>query len=197
MYLGFRPLIAPWLPVDGPEPLPCPIRLRAEQTDLWGMVHLYSYQGPAARISEQDLSRIGNGFIVEVATERDFPSLDAFKAWFRKGQLVDDTFHWQRLIRYHRDAADGQPKLDLALRWDAWQDRVIFRALNGRSLPEPQFSCTGMNNMQLPWLTGDVSDHDNFSWLPTLINRPQHRHGHQPLPLHLEPATQEMEETVP
>ncbi|MHB9025519.1 MAG: hypothetical protein ACYC7E_15340 [Armatimonadota bacterium] len=195
VYLGFRPLISPWLPVDGPEPLPCPVRLRADQANHWGMVHLYSYQGSPVRIAENDLSRIGNGFIVEVATERDFANLDAFKAWFRKGQVVDDTFHWQRLIRYHRDAVDGQEKLDLALRWDAWQDRVIFRALNGRTLPEPQFSCTNMNNMQLPWLTGEVSDHDNFNWLPTLINRPQHRHGHQPLPLSLEPSELEAPHT--
>ena len=188
VYIGFRPLISPWLPVDGPAPLPCDLRMKAEQRGLWGCVHLYSYRGPAIALSEQDLSRIGNGFVAEVATEADFPTLDAFKTWFRMSRVVDDTFHWQRLIRYHRDERAGQPKLDLALRWDAWQDRVIFRALNGRSLPEPQFACTGIDNAQLPWLTGDVSDHDNFSWLPTLIDRPQHKHGHQPLPLDIQPG---------
>lgn len=190
LFIGFRPLTPPWREdLNGPKPEGFSPRLVVEQRGLWGCVHLETYRGePIAVRQECDLSRLGNGFVVEVATAADFDSLDAFKAWFRAAQVADDTFHWQRQIRYHRDAACGQPKLDLALRWDAWQDRILFRALNGRSLPEPQFSCTGLDNAALPWLTGDVSDSDHFSWLPPLLDRPQHKHGHQPLPLGIVPS---------
>jgi hypothetical protein len=136
--------------------------------------------------NEADLARIGNGFLVEVATENDFASLKEFKTWFKQGKIVDDTFHWQRQVRYHRAAVDGQGALDLGLRWDAWQDRVLSRTLNGRTLPEPQFACTGINNEQLPWLTGPVAEEPATEWLATLVNRPQHKHGHQPLPLNIE-----------
>jgi hypothetical protein len=112
--------------------------------------------------------------------------MDSFKSWFRKTEVLDATFHWQRQVRYHRPAGDGQPKLDLAFRWDAWQDRIVYRAVNGRTLPEPQFECTGIDNKKLPWLTGDVSGNDNFSWAKVLDDRPQHKHGHQPLPISIE-----------
>jgi hypothetical protein len=46
MYIGFRPLISPWLPVDGEKPLACDIRMKAEQRGLWGAIHLFSYRGP-------------------------------------------------------------------------------------------------------------------------------------------------------
>lgn len=188
LYIGFRPLTPPWRDdLNGPKPAGFAPRLVVEQRGLWGCIHLETYRGaPMAVRQECDLARLGNGFIVEVASENDFTSLDEFKAWFRKSQVADDTFHWQRQVRYHRDENRGQPKLDLALRWDAWQDRIMFRALNGRSLPEPQFACTGLDNAQLPWLTGDVSGMDHFAWLPPLLNRPQHKHGHQPLPIKME-----------
>jgi hypothetical protein len=188
LYIGFRPLTPPWRDdLNGSKPAGFVPRLVVEQRGLWGCIHLETYRGePISVRQECDLARLGNGFIVEVATEEDFASLDAFKAWFRAGQVADDTFHWQRQVRYHRAAALGQPKLDLALRWDAWQDRIMFRALNGRSLPEPIFKCTGLDNAALPWLTGDVSGEDHFSWLPTLLNRPQHKHGHQPLSIRFE-----------
>jgi hypothetical protein len=188
MYIAFRPLVSPWRKdIDGPEPLTSDVRLKAEQRGLWGMVNIFNYRGPAVAVRDEcDLARIGNGVVVEVATEKDFEDFDAFRNWFAKGQVVDDTFHWQRNVRYHRDALAGQPKLDMALRWDAWQDRIVSRAVNGRSLPEPQFQCTGIDNRKLPWLTGDVSGHDNFSWLAKLVSRPQHKHGHQPLPIKIE-----------
>ena len=182
VYLGFRPLISPWHEdLDGPASLGVP-HIKVEQRGLWGCIQLLSYSGPALAIRQEcDLARLGSGFLVEVATESDFPNLAAFKAWFRAGRIVDDTFHWQRQIRYHRDAAHGQPPLDLGLRWDAWQDRIISRTLDGRPLPEPQFACTGMDNRELPWLTGEPVGSDATQWLPTLVNRPQHKHGHQPL----------------
>jgi hypothetical protein len=187
LYSGFRPRTPPWRDdLNGPKPSGFVPRLVVEQRGLWGCVHLKTYCGePIAVRQECDLGRLGNGFVVEVATEGDFASLDAFKAWFRAAQVTDDTFHWQRQIRYHRDAAQGQAKLDLAIRWDAWQDRILFRALNGRSLPEPVFACTGLDNAAFPWLTRDASGEDHFSWLPTLLNRPQHKHGHQPSPLQI------------
>lgn len=188
LFIGFRALTPPWREdLNGPKPTGFAPRLVVEQRGLWGCVHMETYRGePIAVRQECDLARLGNGFVVEVATEQDFANLEDFKAWFRKAQVADDTFHWQRQIRYHRDAAHGQPKLDLALRWDAWQDRILFRALNGRSLPEPMFACTGLDNAALPWLTGEVSGEDHFSWLPPLLDRPQHKHGHQPLPLHID-----------
>lgn len=185
IYIGFRPMTPPWREdLDGPKPTGLVPRLMVEQRGLWGCIHLETFRGaPIAVRQECDLARLGNGFVVEVATEADFPSLDAFAAWFREGQVTDDTFHWQRQVRYHRDENHGQPKLDLALRWDAWQDRIVYRALNGRSLPEPQFQATGLDNAQLPWLTGDVTTLDHFSWAGPLTARLQHKHGHQPLPI--------------
>lgn len=185
VFIGFRPLIN--------EPLTSDVRVRVARDGDWGAVHLYSYRGPSIAIDQEaDLSRIGAGFVVEVATEDDFGSLDEFAAWFSRSLVSDSLFHWQRLVRYHRPADPGAgrsaKKLDLALRWDAWQDRILFRALNGRSLPEPQFECTGIDNADLPWLTDDASNRDNFSWQETLSNRPQHRHGHQPLPLQIKPG---------
>jgi hypothetical protein len=187
VYLGFRPLIPPWREdVDGP-PLSCELRIKVERRGLWGCVQFFNYRGPTIAVRREcDLARLGNGFLVEVATADDFPSLDAFRRWFRQSRVVDDTFHWQRQVRYHRDAGAGQPVLDLGLRWDAWQDRIISRVLNGRTVPEPVFSCTGIDNRRLPWLTGRPADADATAWLPTLVNRPQHRHGHQPLPIVVE-----------
>lgn len=188
MLIAFQPLIAPWRKdVDGPEELKCEVRMRAEQRNGWAMVNIFNYSGKKIAIRQEcDLSRIGNGFVVEVATEKDFKDMDSFKSWFRKTEVLDATFHWQRQLRYHRPAGDGQPKLDLAFRWDAWQDRIVYRAVNGRTLPEPQFECTGIDNRKLPWLTGDVSGNDNFSWTKVLDDRPQHKHGHQPLPISIE-----------
>ncbi len=183
IYLGFRPLLPPWREdLDG-LPLPTSVRLRAARRGLWGCVDIVGYEGePIAVQQECDLARLGNGFLVEVATEADFASLEDFKAWFRRGKLVDDTFHWQRQVRYCREG------LELGLRWDAWQDRIVSRSLNGRALPIPQFACTGIDNERLPWLSGPVATAPATDWLPVLVNRPQHSHGHQPLPLNIEPG---------
>jgi hypothetical protein len=151
LYIGIRPLLS--------RPQACAgARVRAVRDDCWGLIHLYSYDGPAQSLSEMDLCRIGGGFLCEVATAADFSDIAAFKAWFCQGQVLDDQHFFMRQVRYHRDG------LDLGLRWDVWTDTIIYRTLNGRAYPLPQFDATGVDPASLPWLTGDVADLDHFAW---------------------------------
>jgi len=173
LYIAIRPLIPLVLPAD--------IRVRFEKEPYWGSVHFYTYRGPALELEEVDLCRLGGGFLCEVATRDDFPSLPEFKKWFRRGRIVDEQSHFMRHVRYHREG------LDLAMRWEVWADNIMYRALNGRAYPTPQFACTGVSPETLPWLTGDVSGLDHFSWAEHQSQRT--RMFWPGVPLNLKPAT--------
>ncbi|HEY3396116.1 MAG TPA: hypothetical protein VGM19_00505 [Armatimonadota bacterium] len=167
LYLGIRPLLS--------RPQACAgARVRAVREEFWGLIHLYSYRGPALSLSEMDLCRIGGGFLCEVATTAEFPSIEAFRAWFRAGQVLDDQLFFMRQVRYHREG------LDLGLRWDVWTDTLMYRMLNGREYPLPTFDCTGVNPESLPWLTGDVSGFDHFTWAARQARRPLAPHCQEP-----------------
>jgi len=160
IYAAFKPLLC--------RPLDAPARLRAERrNDDWSLIHLISYEGEAVDLSEEArLSQIGSGFICEVATEDDFDSLDAFKRWFRTGRVLDETHFWTRQVRWAR------PGLTLGMRYDVWNDHIMYRMVNGRRMRQPEFECTGIDNTQLPWLTEDVSDWDHIDWAIEQARRP-------------------------
>lgn len=151
LYIGIRPLI-PVMQSASP-------RVRIERSELWGMVHFYSYRGPAVSVEETDMCRVGGGFLCEVATQKEFSSLDAFKTWFRKGEILDEQYNFTRHVRYHREG------LDLAMRWDVLNDNIMYRTLNGRIYPTPMYSCPAIPAETLPWMTGDVSELDHFRWV--------------------------------
>ncbi len=151
LYIGIRPLLSRPQPCAGP-------RIIARREACWGTIHLTSYRGPAMDLPEIDLCRIGGGFLCEVATTSDFPTLDAFRDWFRQGELLDDQQFFMRQVRYQRDG------LALGIRYDVWNDAIMYRMLNGRSLPMPPFDCTGIDPASLPWLTDDAADLDHLSW---------------------------------
>jgi hypothetical protein len=169
LYIAIRPLMPRYVAIrsETPVTIPADIRVRVEREPFWGSVHFYSYRGPALALEEVDLCRIGGGFLCEVATRDDFPSLAEFKAWFRRGKVLDEQTTFMRQVRYHREG------LDLALRWDTWSDNIMYRALNGRTYPMPQFSCTGIKPEDVPWLTGDVSGFDHFDWAERQMVRKQ------------------------
>ncbi|MHB9023118.1 MAG: hypothetical protein ACYC7E_02950 [Armatimonadota bacterium] len=167
LYIAFKPLLS--------RPRTAPYRVKAEEKNGWGLVHLVSYEGESLALGEPELATIGSGFLCEVATEADFSSLDAFKAWFRQGQVVDDMFFHARQVRWHR------PGLTLGLRYDVWNDHIIYRMVNGRSMPQPQYACSSIPNESLPWLTEDVSDWDHFTWAAAQAARPLGDHCQEPL----------------
>lgn len=158
LYIALRPLIPLTLPAD--------FRVKVELGVFWVLFHFYTYRGPATALEEIDLSRMGGGFLCEVATTSDFPTLEAFKSWFRQAQILDETEFFMRQVRYHR------PGLDLALRWDVWSDNIMYRMLNGREYPTPKFASTSLNPESVPWLTGDVSALDHFDWARRQAARP-------------------------
>jgi len=151
LYIGIRPLPSRPQACAGP-------RMRAVREKFWGLIHIDHYRGPALQLEEMDLCRIGGGLLCEVATAADFPDAAAFKAWFRTGQVLDDQMNFMRHVRYQRDG------LNLGLRWDVWNDNIMWRMLNGREYPLPTFECTGLEPASLPWLSGDASGLDHFSW---------------------------------
>jgi hypothetical protein len=157
LYIGIRPLL--------PVSMPAGVRVRVERSEFWGKVHFYSYRGPATDVEAHDLCRVGGGFLCEVATRDDFPTLEAFKSWFRRGEFIDEQQFFMRHVRYHREG------LDLAMRWDILVDNIMYRAINGREHPLPRFSCTGIAPESLPWMTGDVSGLDHFRWAQTQSRR--------------------------
>jgi hypothetical protein len=167
LYIGIRPLLN--------RPQGCAgARVVATRDAFWGSIHFYSYRGPAMALSEMDLCRIGGGFLCEVATTAEFASIDAFRAWFRQGQVLDDQMFFMRQVRYHRAG------LDLGMRWDAWADHIMYRTLNGREYPMPKFECSGVKPAKLPWLTGDASGLDHFSWAVRQARRPLAPHCKEP-----------------
>ncbi|HSI09394.1 MAG TPA: hypothetical protein VK985_12480 [Rariglobus sp.] len=180
LFIGIRPLI--------PVELPADVRVRVVREEFWGTVHFYSYRGPALDLEEIDLCRLGGGFVCEVATKDDFASLEAFKAWFRRGEVVDEQDFFMRHVRYHREG------LDLGLRWDVWVDNIMHRTLNGRAYPTPVFECSGVDPEQLPWLTGDVSGLDHFSWAKKQSIRPEGKWPGRPLELRRAKAAEAAEE---
>ena len=160
VYAAIKPLLA--------RPLDAPARLRAERrNDDWGLIHLISYEGEPIDLSEEArLSQIGSGFICEVATEDDFGSLDAFKHWFRSATVLDETHFWMRQVRWARQG------LTMGMRYDVWNDHIMYRMVNGRRMRQPEFECTGIDNARLPWLTEDVSDWDHINWAIEQGKRP-------------------------
>ena len=170
LYIGIRPLIAVDLPAD--------IRVRVRRSGPWGVVDFYSYRGPALNLEEIDLCRMGGGFLCEVATREDFATLEEFKTWFRAGKIVQEQRFFMRQVRYHREG------LDLGLCWDVWTDNIMFRTLNGRDYPMPKFQCSGIDPHRLPWMTGDVSCLDHFSWLQRQCSRTRDNWPDRPLTLH-------------
>jgi len=105
-----------------------------------------------------DLCRIDGGFVCEVATKKDFTSIDAFRKWFRQAQVLDDQMFFMRQVRYHRKG------LDLGMRMGSLDDNIMYRTMNGREYPMPKFDCSGIDPAKLPWLTGSTKGMDNFSW---------------------------------
>lgn len=150
MFIGFRPLLS--------RPQSCEFRIKALKEDVWGIINIYAYQGEEVALNEMDLCRIGGGFICEVATKNEFADIDAFRNWFNQAQVLDEQKFWMRQVRYHRQG------LDMGIRYDVWADNIMYRMLNGREMPMPKFACSGVDEEKLPWLTGDVSDLDHFSW---------------------------------
>ncbi len=166
IYIGLRPLIS--------RPQNCEFRMKAVREKFWGLIHAYSYKGPAVNLSEMDLCRIDGGFLCEVATKKEFKTIDSFKDWFRQGRILDDQMFFMRQVRYHRKG------LDLGMRWDLWSDNIMYRTLNGREYPTPKFECTGIDPARLPWLTGTTEGIDNFSWAVRQSKRPLAPHCKEP-----------------
>jgi len=150
MFIGIRPLLS--------RPQGCAMRIKARREAYWGIIDLYAYDGPEIALSEMDLCRIGGGFICEVATRKEFETIDAFRSWFEAAEALDDQFFWMRQVRYRRKG------LSLGIRWDVWSDNIMYRMLNGREMLTPRFECTGVDAAKLPWLEGDVSGLDHFDW---------------------------------
>ena len=150
VYVGIKPLLS--------RPQSCPIRIKASKDGNCGLIDIYLYQGEKISLEEMDLCRIGGGFLCEVRSRNDFANFAEFKAWFAKGDILDDQAFFMRQVRYHRSG------LDMGIRYDVWADNIMYRMLNGREMEKDKFFCSGIENGSLPWLTGDVSDMDHFSW---------------------------------
>jgi hypothetical protein len=150
VYVGIKPLLS--------RPQSSPIRMKASKQGECGLIDLYSYMGREISLTEMDLCRIGGGFLCEVRNKDDFDSIEDFRKWFSAGRVLDDQTFFMRQVRYHRD------DLDMAMRYDVWGDNIMYRMLNGREMEKTKFSCSGIDNQSLPWLCGDVSGLDHFSW---------------------------------
>jgi hypothetical protein len=166
LFIGLRPLMS--------RPQKCGVRIKAVREKYWGLIHVYAYKGKALDLSEMDLCRIDGGFVCEVATKKDFKSIDAFRKWFRQAQVLDEQMFFMRQVRYHRKG------LDLGMRWDLWNDNIMYRTMNGREYPMPKFECSGIDSAKLPWLTGSVKGMDNFSWAVRQSKRPLAKHCTEP-----------------
>jgi hypothetical protein len=166
LFIGLRPLMS--------RPQKCGVRIRAIREKYWGLIHVYAYKGPALDLSEMDLCRIDGGFVCEVATKKDFKSIDAFRKWFRQGQVLDDQMFFMRQLRYNRKG------LDLGMRWDLWNDNIMYRTMDGREYPMPKFECSGIDTAKLPWLTGSAKGVDSFSWAVRQSKRPLAKHCIEP-----------------
>ena len=155
--IAIRPLVSRNVPAD--------VRVRFVREKYWGLVHFYTYRGPALNLAERDLCRLGGGFICEVALRSEHKSMEDFKAWFRRGEVIDQEQAFMRHVHYHRAG------LDLGLRWDEWADTIVLRSLNGAAMPTPKFQCSGLEAARLPWMAGSFAGLDHVSWLRRQANR--------------------------
>jgi hypothetical protein len=66
----------------------------------------------------------------------------------------------------------ARPGLTMGLRYDVWNDHIMYRMVNGRRMRQPEFACSGIDNDALPWLTEDVRDWDHIHWAIEQARRP-------------------------
>lgn len=160
VFIAFRPLVGRFL---GRE---VAIRIREENRYL--VLSFYNYRGPARSMTAYEMAYLGNGFVCEVAEAGDYGSFDEFCKTMLAAEVLDDTHHGARTVRYARD------ELELAMAIDPVMEHIIFATINGRARPEPQLAATGIECQTLPFLGHDQEQRGktNLSWAKPIHERP-------------------------
>jgi hypothetical protein len=145
IYLAFHPLL---LTDHGRE-----VAVRVRLVNNFVLISFYNYQGPTRDFSIEDFLLTGNGFVTEVASEREVGSFAAFRAKMQQVSVHDELFtcvhyRWANLRRtiYERDG------LELACEYSPITEGIKYQTVNGRVPATPQLEVTGIDTCALPFL---------------------------------------------
>lgn len=145
VYLAFHPLL---LTDHGRE-----VAVQVRLVNGYLLLSFLNYQGPARDFAVDDFLLTGNGFVVEVASEREVGSFAAFRAAMGQVHTHDELFtcvhyRWAQLRRTAYKRGD----LRLACEYSPVTEGIKYQAVNGRVPETPLLEVTGLDRTRLPFL---------------------------------------------
>lgn len=114
--------------------------IRLEEHNGFGIVSLVNYQGQPRTFSDIELSECQNGFVIEVASAKEyFGGFAAFRDFHSNPKIRDQYFEGDgmRLVRYTREG------LELEMEISPVSDGIKSRSINGEAVQIPKFRVSG------------------------------------------------------
>ncbi len=139
--------------------------MRSRRENGCRVISFYNYEGAARDFTHPELKRVQNGFVCEVSTTREFPTVAAFRKALRQAQVSDTTLMEARRVRYLRAGRE------LALWLDPLQQSVKAAVVNGRQVACPPLAADGLDAGRVPWL-GQGVQHRDLAWWERIAKRP-------------------------
>lgn len=127
--------------------------VKVERANGFIMLSFYNYEGEERDFDPKTFVRTGNGFVVQVSSEQEAGSFEAFRNTVRKAQIHDETHsspHSRRTVL--RRTTFETKGTRLSCEYSPISEGIRYLEVNGRTLATEKLSITGYDVSRLPFM---------------------------------------------